>query len=98
MNKILIIDGMTCAACSSAVERILNRKEEIVEASVNLSTNSLNIMSVYNSDGYTIALDEEEPEQLQYIKQLDYDNRVFLTPHQEALAYINIYLFILFLL
>lgn len=30
------IEGMTCAACAASIERILNKREEVVEASVNL--------------------------------------------------------------
>lgn len=37
-KKTLKIEGMTCSACSSAVERSLNKMEGIQEASVNLAT------------------------------------------------------------
>ncbi len=43
MHKELIVEGMSCAACSSAVERILNKKEAVELASVNLTTKKLNI-------------------------------------------------------
>jgi Cu+-exporting ATPase len=39
VKKNLLVEGMTCAACSARVERVLNRIEGIVRASVNLSTN-----------------------------------------------------------
>jgi Cu+-exporting ATPase len=43
MQKTFIVDGMTCAACSSAVERIMNRSDAVQSASVNLTTKKLNI-------------------------------------------------------
>lgn len=41
MNKTFIVEGMTCAACSSAVERVLNKKDAVDDASVNLTTKKL---------------------------------------------------------
>ena len=38
-----IITGMTCAACSSAVERVTKKLEGVVENSVNLTTGILTI-------------------------------------------------------
>ncbi|NLA85775.1 MAG: HAD-IC family P-type ATPase [Clostridiales bacterium] len=35
----LLIEGMTCAACSAAVERVTKRLEGVVSAQVNLTTN-----------------------------------------------------------
>ena len=32
----LRVEGMTCAACAASIERILNKREEVVQASVNL--------------------------------------------------------------
>jgi Cu+-exporting ATPase len=43
MHKELIVEGMSCAACSSAVERILNKQKSVEQASVNLTTKKLNI-------------------------------------------------------
>lgn len=37
------VEGMHCAACSGAVERVLNRFEEIEQASVNLVMNTVSI-------------------------------------------------------
>ncbi|HSH36952.1 heavy metal translocating P-type ATPase [Schnuerera sp.] len=39
VKKTLLIEGMTCAACSSRVEKVLNKLEGVVKANVNLSTN-----------------------------------------------------------
>jgi Cu+-exporting ATPase len=42
-NKILKIEGMTCAACSKAVERASKKLPGVEEASVNLATEKLSI-------------------------------------------------------
>lgn len=42
VKKTLIIEGMTCAACSTRVEKILNKLEG-VKATVNLSTNKATV-------------------------------------------------------
>lgn len=39
IKKTLIVEGMTCAACSTRVEKVLNKLEGVVKATVNLSTN-----------------------------------------------------------
>lgn len=39
------VDGMSCAACAASVERILNKKEGIEQASVNLVLNQVTIKS-----------------------------------------------------
>lgn len=43
IKKTLIIEGMTCAACSTRVEKALNKLEEVVSANVNLSTNKATV-------------------------------------------------------
>lgn len=37
------VDGMTCAACSSAVERITGKLDGVEDVSVNLATGKMNI-------------------------------------------------------
>lgn len=39
VKKTLLIEGMTCAACSTRVEKALNKIEGVTRANVNLSTN-----------------------------------------------------------
>ncbi|OLS03448.1 heavy metal translocating P-type ATPase [Tissierella creatinophila] len=39
VKRTYLIEGMTCAACSTRVDKALNKKEEIQKANVNLSTN-----------------------------------------------------------
>jgi Cu+-exporting ATPase len=43
LKKTYTVEGMTCAACSSAVERIVRRQNGIESASVNLTTKKLTI-------------------------------------------------------
>lgn len=54
MNKTFIVEGMSCAACSSAVERILNKSDAVAEASVNLTTKKL----VMEYDDAKLSVDE----------------------------------------
>ena len=42
-NKTLKIEGMTCAACSKAVERVTRKLDGVEESNVNLATEKLNI-------------------------------------------------------
>ncbi len=42
-KKEFIIEGMTCAACTIAVERAVNKQEGIINANVNLATEKLNV-------------------------------------------------------
>lgn len=44
MNKTLKIEGMTCAACSRAVERVSKKVDGVTEANVNLATEKLSII------------------------------------------------------
>lgn len=43
MNKTLKIEGMTCAACSRAVERASKKLDGVLEVNVNLASEKLNI-------------------------------------------------------
>lgn len=44
MKKVLLkIDGMTCSACSSGLEKYLNKQDGIKTAVVNLVMNNANI-------------------------------------------------------
>lgn len=43
VNKTLNIEGMTCASCAKAVERVTRKLEGVTEANVNLATEKLNI-------------------------------------------------------
>ena len=43
MNTLFEIKGMTCSACSSRLERVINNVEGVKHASVNLATESLSV-------------------------------------------------------
>src|SRR3712207_6225383 len=43
-NQVLNIEGMTCAACVKAVERVCKRLDGVKEANVNLATEKLNVV------------------------------------------------------
>ena len=42
-NKILKVEGMTCASCAKAVERVTKKLAGVSDASVNIATEKLNI-------------------------------------------------------
>ena len=42
-NKILKIEGMTCAACAKTIEKVSKKLPGVVEASINFATEKLNI-------------------------------------------------------
>ncbi|QNO15334.1 copper-translocating P-type ATPase [Alkalicella caledoniensis] len=68
------IEGMHCASCSSKIERALNKKEGIIEASVNLALNNAavsfnkdmisqdEIISAINKQGYKARIKTEQKE------------------------------------
>jgi Cu+-exporting ATPase len=43
VKRTLLIEGMTCAACSTRVEKVLNKVEGVTKANVNLSTNKATV-------------------------------------------------------
>lgn len=61
----LDIYGMTCAACSSRIEKVLNRQEGVEKASVNLTTEQANVE--YNPE----LIDEKSI--IDKIKKIGYD-------------------------
>lgn len=62
MEKILKITGMTCAACSSSIERVISRKRGVDKAVVNLQTEKLivefdeKIISIKEIEGFILKL------------------------------------------
>lgn len=71
MNKTFIVEGMTCAACSSAVERVLNKKDAVSNASVNLTTKKLVIdydEEVFTVDDIVSTVEKAGYEATEYIE------------------------------
>lgn len=71
MNKTFIVEGMTCAACSSAVERVLNKKDAVSNASVNLTTKKLVIdydEAVFTVDDIVSTVEKAGYEATEYIE------------------------------
>lgn len=71
IEKVYIIGGMSCAACSASVERVTKRIEGVEYCSVNLTTNKMNvtftdenieekIIKAVEKAGFTIS--EEKPQ------------------------------------
>ncbi len=44
LNLNLAVEGMTCAACSTRLEKVLNRQDGVTEARVNLANNSASVL------------------------------------------------------
>ncbi len=73
-NRTFRIEGMTCAACSGAVERAACKLPGVISANVNLATEKLNvsyiatdvtasqIIAAVDKAGYKAAEDTEQPE------------------------------------
>jgi Cu2+-exporting ATPase len=71
-EKVLPVEGMSCAACSSSVESMLNAQPGVLNASVNLAQNNVKVSWVpeniglpemknaIRSIGYDLIIDEKE--------------------------------------
>ena len=44
LEKTMVIEGMTCAACAKAVERVTKKLPGVVESNVNIATEKLKIV------------------------------------------------------
>lgn len=58
MTEVYHIDGMSCAACSSAVERVTRKMDGVVSSDVNLTTSKMTI--TYDETKVTQAMIEEK--------------------------------------
>lgn len=81
VTQIYIIEGMSCAACSSAVERVTRKLNGVTQSDVNLTTNRMTIsydeslvtpqiiMDKVSKAGFKAALFNEENEEDSFKKQ-----------------------------
>ncbi|MFX1394329.1 MAG: arabinofuranosyltransferase [Promethearchaeota archaeon] len=58
--------------------------------------NYKNTVNLYESDYYEDALNENVPRRVEIVKQLDYENRVFLLHYYEVAAFLPINLFVVY--
>jgi Cu+-exporting ATPase len=63
-SKVLVIEGMTCAACAKTVERVTKKLPGVVEATVNLATEKLSIS--FNDGELTIKTIQEAVKKVGY--------------------------------
>ena len=83
------IEGMVCAACSSAVEKVTGKLDGVKSSSVNLTTKQLSIeydekkcsqekiCSVVEKAGFGISLKDENSSTLNFICELTSFTRVY---------------------
>ena len=63
-EKTFPVEGMSCAACAKAVERSLKKQEGMLEASVNIATNKVNIK--YDDSIFNLEIAKKSLEKLGY--------------------------------
>ena len=66
-NIILVIEGMTCSACSNGLEKYLNKQNGIINSNVNL------VMANASIDYDEKILDQEKIEK--YVKQAGFKRK-----------------------
>ena len=72
------ITGMTCAACSSAVERVTRKMDGVVESNVNLTTGILVITydeTLLDPEKISVKLTEQDSEQNFLLRKIKRCNR-----------------------
>ena len=76
MKKVLLkIDGMTCSACSTGLEKYLNKQDGIKQATVNLIMNNANIE--YDDKKLTLEQIEKFVEKLEQLHpKVEYVNKL----------------------
>jgi Cu+-exporting ATPase len=74
-SKVLVIEGMTCAACAKTVERVTKKLPGVVEANVNLATEKLSIS--FNDGELTIKTIQEAVEKAGYKALTQSVNKIF---------------------
>lgn len=91
------IDGMSCSACSSGIERSLKRKDFISDIQVNLlsktakvsydtdKTNLEEIFAIISKLGYSPSLDEQIEESKQNLGFIEKIEKRFLSPKRKLI-------------
>jgi Cu+-exporting ATPase len=90
---ILSVTGMTCAACSTRIEKVLNKQQGVVKATVNLAsekatvdyvsgkTNVENLIAAIKKAGYgaaPVTKENEEAEKDSRVKEYKQQRRLFI--------------------
>ncbi len=71
---VLQIEGMHCAACSSAIERVVGKMDGVSQINVNLSTNKAHIL--YDTDKVDIPVLQEKIQKAGFLaKELEIEDR-----------------------
>lgn len=76
--KIVQVKGMTCASCSSAVERNISKAEGVVKANVNLATKKLTVE--YDIDKISMEDMADRIHQLGYKVEVGHDLKEAIIP------------------
>ena len=83
-TEIYNIDGMSCAACSSAVERVTRRLEGVQESNVNLTTAKMTI--TYDEAMVTQEMIEEKVDKAGFKAMLVPDEQDRMAEEEETFA------------
>lgn len=87
MKKILKITGMTCAACSSSIEKVISKKDGVKEAVVNLQTEKLildfneQVISIEKIENIILKLGygiDKSGDNLKKYDQTNYTKKLFI--------------------
>ena len=84
-NKVLLeVDGMTCAACSSIIEKVVGKLEGVYSVSVNLTTNTAQIE--YNEKLINLDEIQKKMDKLGYPSRLKTDDKDKKAKQKDELA------------
>ncbi|MFX0139252.1 MAG: arabinofuranosyltransferase [Candidatus Hodarchaeota archaeon] len=76
------------------LKAILPGLEICIISIIIISQSYMNYLDLLDNDRYRFALDSEIPETVDFVKELDYEEKVFLTDHWEILPFLPIYVFL----
>ena len=98
MKKEIPVTGMSCAACAISVENALKKHPGVASASVNYATHSALVESVHDMDlkgmkdvvqneGYDLIIEDIEADELEHLKEKEYNKLRFNTIASGILAF-----------